>query len=206
MTGNGDSFIGRWSKRKAEAAAPESVPPPAVAPAAEISAPAEAAPETPPEPAPPLPSLDDVSPGRDIAAFFGKHVPEELRNAALRKAWTGDPAISGFIEMAENQWDFNSPGGALAAGFGAMPAGFDAQALAESIMGTRPPQRLAETGESAETIEAADAGGDAALQQVESKEASANPAAASGRQLRPVRRADSRLPVRARAVRTDHGR
>jgi hypothetical protein len=36
-------------------------------------------------------------------------VPEALRKAALRKLWTTDPEISGFIEMADYQWDFNNP-------------------------------------------------------------------------------------------------
>jgi Protein of unknown function (DUF3306) len=95
-------FLGRWSKRKQEAkAAPQEV---------------EAAPATPfdvtvEEPAPelPLPSLDDIIPGADVAAFFQKHVPDSLRQAALRKLWTTDPEIKGFIEMADYQWDFNNP-------------------------------------------------------------------------------------------------
>ncbi len=57
----------------------------------------------------PLPSLDSIVPGADVSAFFQAHVPEALRNAALRKLWTTDPEISGFIEMADYQWDFNNP-------------------------------------------------------------------------------------------------
>ncbi len=169
MPANGDGFITRWIRRKSEAEA--ALPAEAAAPAAgeatalrpavdalaavdadaaapgasdvtqDAAEPAEPAPELPP---PALPSLDDVSGGKDIAAFFARHVPEELRLAALRKAWVSDPAISGFIEMAENQWDFNSPGGALAAGFGAMPAGFDVAKLADQIMGIKPEPAIAE--------------------------------------------------------------
>jgi hypothetical protein len=34
-----------------------------------------------------------------------------LTRAALRRAWTSDPAIREFIGIAENQWDFNDPNG-----------------------------------------------------------------------------------------------
>jgi hypothetical protein len=94
-------FLGRWSKRKQEAKAA----PPEVEVAGEAE-PADAATEEPP---PPLPSLDDIIPGSDVAAFFQKHVPDSLRQAALRKLWTTDPEIKGFIEMADYQWDFNNP-------------------------------------------------------------------------------------------------
>ena len=166
MPANGDGFITRWIRRKseaeaalpAEAAAPAAGEATALRPAVDARAaapgasamtqaaaePAEPAALPPEFPPPALPSLDDVSGSKDIAAFFARHVPEELRLAALRKAWVSDPAISGFIEMAENQWDFNSPGGALAAGFGAMPAGFDVAKLADQIMGIKPEPAIAE--------------------------------------------------------------
>jgi hypothetical protein len=47
-------------------------------------------------------------------------VPAELTRAALRRAWTSDPAIRDFIGIAENQWDFNDPDGIP--GFGPLPA------------------------------------------------------------------------------------
>jgi predicted HNH restriction endonuclease len=34
-----------------------------------------------------------------------------LQKLALRKTWNLDPAIRDFVEVAENQWDFNMPGG-----------------------------------------------------------------------------------------------
>jgi len=58
-----------------------------------------------------LPSLEDVLPGGDLGPFMRAHVPDALRNAALRKMWSTDPEISGFIEMADYQWDFNNPDG-----------------------------------------------------------------------------------------------
>ena len=36
-------------------------------------------------------------------------VPAELTRAALRRAWTADPAIRDFVGLAENAWDFTDP-------------------------------------------------------------------------------------------------
>ena len=53
-----------------------------------------------------LPPIESIGAGTDIGAFLRKGVPLELTRAALRRAWTTDPAIRDFIEVAENQWDF----------------------------------------------------------------------------------------------------
>ena len=63
-----------------------------------------------------LPSIDATTADTDIIAFLQSGVPAELTRAALRRAWTSDPAIRDFIGVAENQWDFNDPNGAP--GFG----------------------------------------------------------------------------------------
>jgi hypothetical protein len=34
-------------------------------------------------------------------------VPSDLTRAALRRAWSTDPAIRDFIGLSENSWDFN---------------------------------------------------------------------------------------------------
>src|SRR5690349_9469115 len=57
-----------------------------------------------------LPSIDSIVAGSDVRAFLQKGVPAALTRAALRRAWSSDPAVRDFIEMAENQWDFASPG------------------------------------------------------------------------------------------------
>lgn len=61
-----------------------------------------------------LPPIDSIGVDTDIRSFLQKGVPLELTRAALRRAWTSDPAIRDFIEVAENQWDFatgsNLPG------------------------------------------------------------------------------------------------
>jgi hypothetical protein len=67
-----------------------------------------------------LPSIDSIAGDTDIVAFLKSGVPTELRRAALRRAWTSDPAIRDFIGIAENQWDFNDPNGI--SGFGRLDA------------------------------------------------------------------------------------
>jgi Protein of unknown function (DUF3306) len=67
-----------------------------------------------------LPSIDSITADTDIVAFLKSDVPTELTRAALRRAWTSDPAIRDFIGIAENQWDFNDPNGM--AGFGRLDA------------------------------------------------------------------------------------
>ncbi|WP_454624046.1 DUF3306 domain-containing protein [Bradyrhizobium cenepequi] len=56
-----------------------------------------------------LPSIESIAANTDIAAFLRAGVPAELTRAALRRAWSSDPAIRDFIGIAENQWDFNDP-------------------------------------------------------------------------------------------------
>jgi hypothetical protein len=114
-----DDFLTRWSRRKREAA--KSEPPPAepAAPAKAEGLAAEtpaAPPETEPVDLASLPSLESITGSTDITPFLRHGVPEELRRSALRKMWTSDPAIRDFIEIAENQWDFNDP--ASIPGFG----------------------------------------------------------------------------------------
>jgi Protein of unknown function (DUF3306) len=67
-----------------------------------------------------LPSIDSITADTDIVAFLKSDVPMELTRAALRRAWTSDPAIRDFIGIAENQWDFNDPNGI--SGFGRLDA------------------------------------------------------------------------------------
>jgi Protein of unknown function (DUF3306) len=128
---DGGGFLSRWSRLKQETknediAAP---PPSETALPVEIEdAQGASAEEL------PLPSLDDITPGADVAAFFQKHVPEALRTAALRKLWVTDPEIKGFIEMADYQWDFNNPDSIP--GWSSTLKGVDVKAMAERIFNT----------------------------------------------------------------------
>jgi uncharacterized protein DUF3306 len=69
---------------------------------------------------PSLPPIDSITADTDIVAFLKSDVPTGLTRAALRRAWTSDPAIRDFIGIAENQWDFNDPNGI--SGFGPLDA------------------------------------------------------------------------------------
>jgi hypothetical protein len=73
------------------------------------------------EPAAPPPSLDDLTADGDLSAFLREGVPAALRNAAMRKMWSLDPAIRDHVGLAENAWDFNRPG--AMPGFGPLEAG-----------------------------------------------------------------------------------
>lgn len=80
-----------------------------------------------------LPSLDELTADTDIRGFLDARVPAALRNAALRQMWTLDPAIRDFIEVAENQWNWNVPGGAPF--YGPLEPGTDIAALLAQATG-----------------------------------------------------------------------
>src|SRR3954453_8479928 len=58
-----------------------------------------------------LPKIEEITGKTDLKMFMDARVPSELRSAALRRAWTLDPAIRDFIEIAENQYDWTAPDG-----------------------------------------------------------------------------------------------
>jgi hypothetical protein len=114
-----EQFLARWSRRKQEAKAGHAEPAPEEAAEAHgpaLSDPAAAEPaslETEMSNLPPIESIDATT---DITAFLRKGIPQELSRAALRRAWSADPAIRDFVGLAENAWDFNDPN--AMAGFG----------------------------------------------------------------------------------------
>jgi len=55
-----------------------------------------------------LPSIESIVAGTDVRAFLQRGVPAALTRAALRRAWSADPAIRDFIGLSENSWDFNA--------------------------------------------------------------------------------------------------
>ena len=124
MSGD-ESFLPRWSRRKRSAAAtarqsakPEN--------AADNAAPKTAATALPAEETQSLfdpgslPPIDSIGTGSDIRPFLAAGVPADLTRAALRRAWSADPAIRDFIGLSENSWDFNVLGGVP--GFGSLTA------------------------------------------------------------------------------------
>jgi hypothetical protein len=79
-----------------------------------------------------LPPIDSIAANTDVTAFLRPGVPPDLTRAALRRAWTSDPAIRDFVGLVENGWDFNNP--SAMAGFGAITADEVVQ-LASKIIG-----------------------------------------------------------------------
>jgi hypothetical protein len=104
-------FLSRWSRRKRAAEAEPKVPPPP----SEVADPGQAADgKTEPPAATPveLPNLDDLTSHSDLTAFLQQGVPVSLRNAALRRMWSLDPAIRDYVGDARDYaWDWNVPGG-----------------------------------------------------------------------------------------------
>jgi uncharacterized protein DUF3306 len=58
-----------------------------------------------------LPPIESITATTDIRAFLAPGIPAQLTRAALRRAWSADPAVRDFVGLAENAWDFNAPGG-----------------------------------------------------------------------------------------------
>jgi hypothetical protein len=144
-----DGFLSRWSRRKRAAEAgralaePDS--PPAVPAATHVAAPqaAEPAPQEPPFDPTSLPPLDSLTAESDFGAFLRKGVPAALRHAALRKAWSLDPAIRDFVGPADYAWDFNAPDGVP--GFGLDLPG-DVQRMAARVLGLDDEERAERPG------------------------------------------------------------
>jgi hypothetical protein len=145
MSGS-ESFLSRWSRRKAESAEDRELSPGGRTPGAAEAKPDRrevASPEATEaiEPAvgafdpASLPSIESVAAGADIRAFLQSGVPAELTRTALRTAWATDPTIRDFIGIAENQWDFNDPN--AMPGFGPLRADDGAALAAQTLSSAR---------------------------------------------------------------------
>jgi Protein of unknown function (DUF3306) len=150
-------FLSRWVHRKQQAKrTPEKRDSPEASEAvAGVALPvADRAPEAAPEPAfdpATLPKVEDLTAESDITAFLRKGVPDELKRLALRRVWSLDPQIRDFIEVAENQYDWNAVDGVP--GFGALPEGTDIQTLLAQATG-----QLQKAVEPSETVASKEAG------------------------------------------------
>ena len=124
-----EGFLSRWSRLKrtqgTEPSRPVEQPDLSAAPVADgpelgpdSDRPAPASADAPPAiRIEDLPKIDELTADSDFSVFLQRGVPDELKRLALRKAWTLDPAIRDFVEMAENQYDFNA---GVVPGFGAL--------------------------------------------------------------------------------------
>ena len=148
MSEEDEAFLARWSKRKAQARArPDS---------------GELPSETPQEPAglqpagaqdneadeiafEDLPPIDSIDASTDLTPWLRKKIPEAWKQAALSRVWATDPAISQFIGISENAWDWNVPDGVP--GFGPLRATDDVVQLLAQAMGQTPRRVIAELEE-----------------------------------------------------------
>ena len=132
-----EKFLDRWSRRKRKAAdepAPVAAKDPTAAPMPPVAGANAPAAEVPFDPAS-LPPIESISANSDIRAFLQVGVPPDLSRAALRRAWSADPAIRDFIGLVENGGDFNDPNGIP--GFGPINAG-DVANLLSRVIGAPP--------------------------------------------------------------------
>lgn len=77
-------------------------------------------------------SIASIGSGSDIRPFLASGVPADATRAALRRAWSTDPAIREFIGLSENSWDFNAPG----AGFDPLTTAASSRLLARTMEAT----------------------------------------------------------------------
>ena len=114
-----DGFLSRWSRRKlAPGDAPPADPETRAASAGEVAAAAPAEPDmlSPAELAR-LPSVDELTAETNLLPFLQDGVPAMLRNAALRRMWSIDPAVRDYPGDARDYaYDWNIPGGVPGAG------------------------------------------------------------------------------------------
>lgn len=99
----GEPFLSRWSRRKQAAKAEPPDPP-----ASETPEPA-----APPPPPPDLPPVDSLGKESDYSAFLKEGVPQELKQAALRKLWESDPALMAPEVMDLHMGDYAAPAGEM---------------------------------------------------------------------------------------------
>ena len=119
MSGENESFLGRWSRRKAEEKTGQ---PPAktLQEAAEEQTTeatrgkaAEKPEEKPEEPfdLSKLPSIESLGKDSDYTMFMQKGVPDDLRLKAIRRMWATDPSIAGPDLLDMHAWDYTGNDG-----------------------------------------------------------------------------------------------
>jgi hypothetical protein len=150
MPMSGEGFLSRWSRRKVEerrgdspvVEAPEAPPTGGEDVASGPAEPLTTAPDVVPVPdelsreeIEALPPVEDVATADELKRLFlRKGVPGLLRNAALRRIWAMNPAISNYVDVARDYaYDWNVPGGVPGNGGSLLAA--DAKALAARLLG-----------------------------------------------------------------------
>jgi hypothetical protein len=158
-----DNFLTRWSRRTRENDADNSatvksgarVDDRAALPEGQSSAAKEDAEHPAAFDVASLPPIESIGSGTDISAFLQNGVPTALRHAALRRAWTTDPAIRDYIGPNENFWDAAGPDGIP--GFGELDPGLDVKRMVSELFGEVTPDKPpAEQQDSARAVTQSD--------------------------------------------------
>ncbi|MCW7542641.1 DUF3306 domain-containing protein [Aurantimonas litoralis] len=168
-TGLSNDFLSRWSQRKREvadadrtAAAGTDAGPDAEAVGVSLE---HAAPDDAPQPAvdapitaeelAALPAPEDLTAASDMTAFLRKGVPASLRNRAMRRLWSLDPAIRDYVGDARDYaWDWNVPGGVPVSG--PLSATTDVKQMVKDIFGREKAAPVEAEAEAAEPTVVAD--------------------------------------------------
>ena len=95
-----------------------------------------------------LPPIASIDAQTDITVFLRHGVPGEVRLAALRRAWTVNPAIRDFRGPQENDWNFDDPNSIP--GFGDLGPEVDVKTMVAKILGEAPRLVLARQGRQAD--------------------------------------------------------
>jgi Protein of unknown function (DUF3306) len=88
-----------------------------------------------------LPPIESIDAQTNITVFLQGGVPDGLRLAALRRAWTVDPAIRDFKGLQENDWNFKDRNSIP--GFGELGPEVDVKRMVAEILGEAPRLALA---------------------------------------------------------------
>jgi hypothetical protein len=80
-----------------------------------------------------LPPIESIGAGSSIGPFLASGIRPDLTRAALRRAWSTDPAIRDFVGLSESSWDFNA---SEVSGFGSLTADDARHLLAQVMEGT----------------------------------------------------------------------
>jgi hypothetical protein len=137
-----DNFLSRWSRRKSEAGGHverSEETEPGKPPGDDKNSLPDKKNSTPPAmevDVSRLPPIESIGAETDISSFLQPGVPDELRRAALRRAWSADPAIREFMGLTENYWDAAGPDGVP--GFGDLDPDFDVKQMISELFGERP--------------------------------------------------------------------
>ncbi|MET7246629.1 DUF3306 domain-containing protein [Methylobacterium sp. EM32] len=129
-----DGFLARWSRRKRDEARRPAEAAPEIVPIEPASVPPGEEPGLTPDELAQLPSLNALTAATDLTPFLRAGVPRALRNAALRRMWSVDPAIRDFVsEAREYAYDWNTPGGVP--GTGGLISAEEVRAVVERVFG-----------------------------------------------------------------------